>query len=133
MADGGLTSHALQRFSELEELAQEIMEDKHQIVELDKKRNTNREALRALKKEDSSGLKTSKSWVCFGNMFLKLPNSNIQSMLQQDQKNLDEEIGRLRKDLKPKVSKLHELEGLPEVKGFDLTALTQDDLQNLKP
>jgi len=30
MADGGLTSHALQRFSELEELAQEIMEDKHQ-------------------------------------------------------------------------------------------------------
>lgn len=23
--------------------------------------------------------------------------------------------------------------GLPEVKGFDLTALTQDDLQNLKP
>lgn len=29
----------------------------------------------------------------------------------KDQKNLDEEISRLRKDLKPKVSKLHELEG----------------------
>lgn len=28
------------------------------IVELDKKRNTNREALRALKKEDTSGLKS---------------------------------------------------------------------------
>ena len=24
-------------------------------------------------------------------------------------------------------------QGLPEVKGFDLTSLTQDDLQNLKP
>jgi len=24
-------------------------------------------------------------------------------------------------------------QGLPEVKGFDLTALSQDDLQNLKP
>ena len=23
--------------------------------------------------------------------------------------------------------------GLPEIKGFDLTALTQDDLQNLQP
>jgi len=50
-----------------------------------------------------------------------------------DQKNLDEEITRLREDLKPKVSKLHELEGLPEVKGFDLAALTQDDWQNLNP
>jgi len=132
MADGSLASQVLQRFSELEELAQEIMEDKHQIIELDKKRNTNREALRALKTKDTTGVKTSKSWVCFGNMFLKLPSSNVQTMLQQDQKNLDEEISRLRKDLKPKVSKLHELEGLPEVKGFDLTALTQDDLQNLK-
>ena len=82
----------------------------------------------------------SKPWVCFGNMFIKLPSSNVQAMLQQgkqihqevfspkkrtlnltyffpllfyeDQKNLEEEISRLRKDLKPKVSKLHELEGL---------------------
>lgn len=72
-------------------------------------------------------------------MFIKLPSSNVQAMLQQgkqshqevfspkkqtlnltyfsllfyeDQKNLEEEISRLRKDLKPKVSKLHELEGL---------------------
>lgn len=29
----------------------------------------------------------------------------------EDQRNLDEEISRLRKDLKPKVSKLHQLEG----------------------
>lgn len=74
----------------------------------------------------------SKSWVCIGNIFMKLPDSNIQEMLHQDQKNLDDEISKLRKDLKPKVSKLHELEGLPEVKGFNLTALTQDDLQNLQ-
>lgn len=66
-------------------------------------------------------------------MFIKLPNGNVQAMLQQDQKNLDEEVSRLRKELKPKVSKLHELEGLPEVKGFDLTALTKDDLQSLEP
>ena len=31
MAEGWLASQALQRFSELEELAQEIMEDKHQV------------------------------------------------------------------------------------------------------
>ncbi|XP_027037757.1 p53 and DNA damage-regulated protein 1-like [Pocillopora verrucosa] len=131
-----LASQTLQKFAELEELAQEIMEDKQQIIELDKQRNTNREALRMLKKEDKRGLSgasSSKPWVCFGNMFIKLPSSNVQAMLQQDQKNLEEEISRLRKDLKPKVSKLHELEGLPEVKGFDLTALTKDDLQSLEP
>ena len=33
-------------------------------------------------------------------------------LFYEDQKNLEEEISRLRKDLKPKVSKLHELEGL---------------------
>lgn len=33
------------------------------------------------------------------------------SVFCADQKNLDDEISKLRKDLKPKVSKLHELEG----------------------
>jgi len=131
MAERKLASQTLQKFTELGELAEEIMEDKHQIVELDKKRNANREAMRAVKKGDTNCV--TKSWVCIGNLFIKLPNSNVQAMLQQDQKNLDEEITRLREDLKPKVSKLHELEGLPEIKGFDLTALTQDDLQNLNP
>ena len=28
-------------------------------------------------------LSASKPWVCFGNMFLKLPSSNVQAMLQQ--------------------------------------------------
>ena len=31
MADGRIASQALQKFSELEELAQEIIEDKHQV------------------------------------------------------------------------------------------------------
>lgn len=100
------------------------------IVELDKRRNTNREAERALKKLDTK--LASKSWVCIGNIFVKLPNSHVEEMLQQDHKSLDVEISKLRSDLKPKVSKLHELEGLPEVKGFDLTALTQDDFLNLQ-
>lgn len=130
MAERGLTSVSLQKFTELEELAEEIIEDKHQIVELDKRRNTNREAERALKKLDTK--LASKSWVCIGNIFVKLPNSHVQEMLQQDHKSLDVEISKLRSDLKPKVSKLHELEGLPEVKGFDLTALTQDDFLNLQ-
>ncbi|XP_074617991.1 p53 and DNA damage-regulated protein 1-like [Acropora palmata] len=130
MTERKLTSISLQKFTELEELAEEIMGDKHQIVELDKRRNTNREAERALKKLDTK--LASKSWVCIGNIFVKLPNSHVQGMLQQDHKSLDVEISKLRSDLKPKVSKLHALEGLPEVKGFDLTALTQDDFLNLQ-
>ena len=41
-----------------------------QIVELDKKRNTNREALRALKKEGASGLK---STYCMFGQSIKFP------------------------------------------------------------
>ena len=41
-----------------------------QIVELDKKRNTNREALRALKREGASGLK---STYCMFGQSIKFP------------------------------------------------------------
>lgn len=33
----------------------------------------------------------SKPWVCFGNMFIKLPSSNVQAMLQQG-KQLHQEV-----------------------------------------
>ncbi|XP_031569390.1 p53 and DNA damage-regulated protein 1-like [Actinia tenebrosa] len=119
------TSHSLDKFAEIEELASEILSDREQIVELDRKRNSNREALRALKKKSQG----EKSWVCFGNTFMKLSDSKTKEMLEQDQKNVNEELENLRKELKPKVAKLHELEGLPEVKGFNLSSMGSDEME----
>jgi hypothetical protein len=41
------------------------------------------------------------------------------------------EIERLRKDLKPKVTALHEFEGKKDVKGFDLKSVKREELLNM--
>ncbi|XP_072051875.1 p53 and DNA damage-regulated protein 1-like [Amphiura filiformis] len=117
------TNFVLRHLGELEELAETVLSDKQQIVALDRKRTKGLEALRAL---------SNKAWVCFGNTFIKMPQSKAQGLLKEDQKNLDEEIDKLRNDLKPKVSKLRDMEGSKEVKGFDLKALSKDELQAVK-
>ncbi|XP_048204938.1 p53 and DNA damage-regulated protein 1 isoform X2 [Perognathus longimembris pacificus] len=94
----------LQYLVEVEELAEEVLADKRQIVDLDTKRNQNREGLRALQRDLSLS----------------------------DQDHLDKEIEKLRKQLKVKVNRLFEAQGKPELKGFNLNPLNQDELKALK-
>ncbi|KAM9248820.1 p53 and DNA damage-regulated protein 1 isoform 2-T2 [Dugong dugon] len=89
---------------EVEELAEEVLSNKRQIVDLDTKRNQNREALRALQRDLSVS----------------------------DQAHLDREIEKLRKQLKLKVNRLFEAQGKPELKGFNLNPLSQDELKAVK-
>nr|KAF6358761.1 p53 and DNA damage regulated 1 [Pipistrellus kuhlii] len=70
--------------------------------------------------------------VCFGNMFIKMPHSQTKEMIEKDQDHLDKEIEKLRKQLKVKVNRLFEAQGKPELKGFNLTPLNQDELKALK-
>ncbi|KAF3824764.1 hypothetical protein GH733_010098 [Mirounga leonina] len=89
--------------NELEELVQGEVSTPL-IVDLDTKRNQNREGLRALQKDLSLS----------------------------DQDYLDKEIEKLRKRLKVKVNRLFEAQGKPELKGFNLNPLNQDELKALK-
>lgn len=114
---------------EVEELAEAVLSDKRQIVALDTKRNRNREGLRALQKDLSV---SEDVMVCFGNMFIKMPHPKTKEMIQRDQEHLDKEIERLRNQLKVKVSRLFEAQGKPELKGFNLNPLNQDELKALK-
>ncbi|XP_033101552.1 p53 and DNA damage-regulated protein 1-like [Anneissia japonica] len=127
------TQTVLRHFSELEELAEDILSDKHQVVELDKKRNKNREALRALAKmqPNEKSKKEKNVWVCFGNMFVKMPVTTTQQVLSDDQKQLDKGIEELRNGLKPKVARLRDMEGEKEAKGFDLQCLSKSDLKTV--
>ncbi|XP_021565679.1 p53 and DNA damage-regulated protein 1 isoform X2 [Carlito syrichta] len=113
---------------EVEELAEEVLADKRQIVDLDTKRNQNREGLRALQKDPS----LSDVMVCFGSMFIKMPHSQTKEMIEKDQDHLDKEIETLQKQLKVKVNRLFEAQGKPELKGFNLNPLNQDELKALK-
>uniref|UniRef100_A0A8B9EPU7 P53 and DNA damage regulated 1 n=1 Tax=Anser cygnoides TaxID=8845 RepID=A0A8B9EPU7_ANSCY len=70
----------LRYLAEVEELAEDVLAARQQIVDLDVKRNRNREALRALHKDPEPD---GKAMVCFGNMFVELPKSRTKEMMQK--------------------------------------------------
>ncbi|XP_069809868.1 p53 and DNA damage-regulated protein 1 [Dendropsophus ebraccatus] len=126
MENYGGTESVLAYLQEVERKAEDVLGDRRQIVDLDMKRNQNREALRALSGDPSqSGPVT----VCFGNMFINLPKDKVKAMIEQDQEQLDGEINRLRSQLKVKVNQLYEAQGQPELKGFHLTPLDPDEVK----
>ena len=116
---------------EVELAAEEVLSDKREIVDLDRKRNLNREALRALDKSCRSHWKgeESKAWLAMGNSFLKLPARGAKSLLERDQVKLDSEINILRSDLKVKVNILMEKQGREEVQALGIRALGPDELR----
>uniref|UniRef100_A0A8C8VLG9 P53 and DNA damage regulated 1 n=1 Tax=Pelusios castaneus TaxID=367368 RepID=A0A8C8VLG9_9SAUR len=116
----------LRYLAEVEALAEEVLAGRQQIVDLDLKRNQNREALRALETEPGPA---DEAMVCFGNMFIQLPKSKTKEMIQKDQEHLDEEIKQLRKELRVKVNHLFEAQGKPELKGFNLNPMTPEEMR----
>lgn len=128
LANGTEPDLVLRFLQEVEERAEEVLADKQQIVDLDIKRNQNREALRALQRDLGS---SDKVMVCFGDMFIKFPKTKTTEMIQKDQQRLDEEIGKLRNQLKVKVNKLYEAQGKPELKGFNLNAMSKEEMKAL--
>ncbi|XP_071397203.1 p53 and DNA damage-regulated protein 1 isoform X1 [Centroberyx affinis] len=120
------SKRVLEYLTEVEEAAEDVLTNKQQIVDLDSKRNRNREALNALRNDipDSGKVK-----VCFGNMFIKFPKSKTREMIQKDQEQLDKEINDLRKGLKAKVNRLNEMQGKPELRGYSLSPLSGDEIK----
>ncbi|XP_070796382.1 p53 and DNA damage-regulated protein 1 [Pituophis catenifer annectens] len=126
---GGDPDFVLRYLAEVEALAEEVMATRQQIVDLNQKRNQNREALRALSKELNSA---DEATVCFGSMFIQLPKTKTQEMLQRDQELLEEEIGKSQQELRAKVSNLMEAQGKPELKGYNLKPLTAEEMWFMK-
>uniref|UniRef100_A0A8D0E2C5 p53 and DNA damage-regulated protein 1 n=1 Tax=Salvator merianae TaxID=96440 RepID=A0A8D0E2C5_SALMN len=115
----------LRYLAEVEALAEEVMAARQQLVDLDQKRNRNREALRALSREIDS---SDNVMVCFGNLFIQLPATRTTDMLQKDQELLEEEITKLQAELKVKVNRLLEAQGQPELKGYNLKPLSAEEM-----
>nr|DBA21970.1 TPA: hypothetical protein GDO54_013075 [Pyxicephalus adspersus] len=116
----------LNYLQEVEKKAEDVLVDRRQIVDLDMRRNQNREALRALSKDTD---KSETVTVCFGGMFIELPKNKTMEMIHQDQEQLDLEINAVRAQLKEKVNRLYEAQGKPELKGFNLTALDPAEMK----
>nr|XP_002131860.1 p53 and DNA damage-regulated protein 1-like [Ciona intestinalis] len=117
---------------ELEQLAEDVLSDKQQIVDLDKKRNSNREALAALhKKTTAPASSQNKTWLNFGGVFLKLPKKSAITMLQSDQAELDKEISQIRDNLHNKVNKLRDAQGESDLLGYGLHPLSKAELNRV--
>ena len=92
----------MNRLIKIEQLAEEILTIKAQMVEYDKKRNYNRESLGALRRGEIQS--NNKLWLSFGESMVKLPRKNLVQMVEDDQVQLNKEIERSRKELKEKIS-----------------------------
>lgn len=121
----------LNYLAEVEEKAEDVLTDKQQIVDLDKKRNMNREALRAIRKGIAAP-NQQRTWLNFGGMFIKVDSTDATNMLTSDQDALDKEIATLQKNLHDKVNTLRDAEGKSNLKGFDLKALDRQETNALK-
>ncbi|XP_039859170.1 p53 and DNA damage-regulated protein 1 [Simochromis diagramma] len=121
-----VSQRVLEYLTEVEEAAEDVLTTKQQIVDLDTKRNRNREALSALKHDVADSEKVK---VCLGSMFIKFPKSKTREMIQKDQEQLDKEINDLRKGLKAKVNRLNEMQGKPELRGYSLSPLSTDEIR----
>ncbi|CAK8672450.1 p53 and DNA damage-regulated protein 1-like isoform X1 [Clavelina lepadiformis] len=118
---------------DLEMLAEDVLADKQQVVDLDKKRNSNREALTALrKKQVAPPYCMDKAWLNFGGMFIKVKKDDAITMLTKDQEELDKEIKTVQRGLHEKVNKLRDAQGQKDLSSFDLNPLTPKELSRVR-
>ena len=70
---------------DIEQQAESILTDQQEIIALDRRRNTNREALRKLNspKNINNSNSKSKHWICIGNMFIRLPKEYAAESIQK--------------------------------------------------
>lgn len=119
----------LNHLCELEKLAEDVLTTRQHIVELSKQQNSNREALSALAKDTLCPPRSrDKVWVNMGGMFIKLKKDECKSMIQTSQKEISKEIKTSKDSLLPKVNVLKDAQGEDYLKGYNLTPLTKEEL-----
>jgi len=111
LSDDGLSS-MIDTLCQVEKVADEILLDKAELVQMDKRRQENRQALRNLQKyhNTNNDIMSKKVYLSFGRTFVRLPTDKARKLIENDQQVLDEEIRQTRAGLRPKMEKLYELE-----------------------
>ncbi|KAJ6225671.1 hypothetical protein RDWZM_004216 [Blomia tropicalis] len=110
-----------------EVLGEKVLRDRDEVVQMDRIRNKNREALNALKNkaEDDS------VYLCTGNMFFKHRIKTARKLIQDDQTNVNDHIETLRRQIKNNVQKLQEIEDKgEEFSKFNLNPLSQSEMNS---
>lgn len=120
--------------TKIELTADDIIDTKQQIINLDARRHKTREASNRLKELQTryKNNPSKRHWVCVGDMFIRLNANETRNLIVDDQYQIDEGVEKLRDELKVKVDKLRELEGEPELTGFHLKPLKKEEINSLR-
>ncbi|KAL7044748.1 hypothetical protein ACKWTF_002040 [Chironomus riparius] len=112
---------------ENERVADQILQNKQLIVEYDKKRQGNREALRELRKSEEKNV-----WMTVGSILIEMERDKAIDALLEEQKNIDKEIDNLRDEQLLMVKKHKDLEMDIMPSGFGLKPLNKTEMSALK-
>ncbi|KAI8808744.1 hypothetical protein BJ742DRAFT_771799 [Cladochytrium replicatum] len=101
--------------AEIEAIAESILTDRQLIVDLDRRRNSYREAISTLRKQEkeaSSGTPpaSGKVWFLSDTLFVKTPRASAMAQIEEGLKRIDEEISEARKRIKSQAIELEQLE-----------------------
>ena len=99
----------MERLVKIEVLAEELHSLRAQSLQLNEKKETNRECLGAFRRGEIQS--NNKLWFCLGGgqLLTKVPRKNAVSMIEEDQVRLVKEIEQNRTDIKSKTRAMLEL------------------------
>ncbi|XP_015793600.1 p53 and DNA damage-regulated protein 1 [Tetranychus urticae] len=117
---------AMEILYDIEKVGEKIIIDKELIIDFDRRRNKNREALRSIQQK-----KPEKVWLCFGNMFVRAYTDKAKEIIEKDQAHLDTNINALRDSIKENYNDLKRIEGKETDDSFKLKALNSKEVEAL--
>ncbi|CAO1355699.1 unnamed protein product [Diamesa hyperborea] len=112
---------------ENEKVADQVLVKKHEIVEWDKKRQGNREAIRELRKSEDENV-----WITVGSMLVQMERIKAIEVITKEQIEIDAEITKLRSEQHTLVNKHRDLEHTNRAKGFDLKPMNTNEMNTIK-
>ncbi|XP_053659017.1 p53 and DNA damage-regulated protein 1 [Anopheles marshallii] len=115
---------------ETERVADRILAYKQELVELDKRRQDTREALRLIEKHIPETQQ--RVWITIGPMLIKQDRPTAVEMLRKDQQTTEAEIERIRMEQKLMVAKQRDLEHDQPLRGFDLKPLSNAEIAGIR-
>ncbi|KAG5675098.1 hypothetical protein PVAND_005030 [Polypedilum vanderplanki] len=112
---------------ENEKVADQILQNKALIIDYDRKRQGNREALRELRKSTEKNV-----WMTIGSMLIEMERQKAIDVITDEQTKIDKEIDKLRDEQLVLVKKHKDLEMDKMPSGFDLKPLSKNEINALK-
>ncbi|CBY17865.1 unnamed protein product [Oikopleura dioica] len=109
----------------VEEIAEEVLSLKNQVLALNKQKDQARVAWRALQKSDEPNV-----WLNFGAPFIEYSSVDAQELLKSDMKNIEASICETREALKKAADRLEKAQGSNKAASFnDLEAISAADVR----